>query len=60
MKAFFRGLIRLLYLIIVSPIVLITICVVYFIGYLQYFGGQEYTLIHKMNDLIESKKRKNK
>jgi hypothetical protein len=60
MKAFLRGLIRLLYLIIVSPIALITICVVYFIGYLQYFGGQEYTLIHKMYDFIESKKRKNK
>jgi hypothetical protein len=58
MKSFFKGLIRLLYLIIVSPIALITICVVYFIGYLQRFGGQEYTLIDKVKDFIESKKNK--
>jgi hypothetical protein len=58
MKAFFKGLFTLLIQIALLPFYLVVYVVALFVSYLQYLGGEDYTLLAKLEDYIELKKSK--
>jgi len=60
MKAFLRGLFTLLIRVALLPFFLVAYAVALFVSYLQYLGGEDYTLLAKLEDYIESKKSKSK